>query len=208
MKEDEKKETRKDVLLRIQDNLKSIFMEANAISENIALKVVECLKDLEMLTGSSVKEHSVSKRSKDFANAHKDFCMKMGDKFKERNLSYFIHLSDPLGKNTISFGEMEEDLLIKSITGALIQSRIMFQGVLKELGMPPNCLECMDAVPDRLKHGYNNPYESDQMPERLKHILQRELGGVLIGLGKVKLRPSFDDDKEDEDKPEDKGGNE
>lgn len=204
---DNKELTMKEVLLRIKKNLEKIFMEVNATSEPATTAIIQCLKDLEVATkgGIPMKEESINRGSQWFANKHKEFCMKIGQLFEEKDLHYFIHLSDPSGTNTISYGHMEENLLRKSIAGAMIQSKMMFQGVLKELGMPPNCLECLADVPDNLKTGYSL---GSEMPERIKHILKEKIvdgmsdpdmpeglkrfledkfGGEIIAIGSVKI---------------------
>jgi len=181
---DKKQESAKDVFLRVKKNLETIFAGVNGVSEDLAQVVIDCIRDLDALSNpSSLKNVSVHKRSTDFANKHKEFCLGISQQFEDRNLQHFIHISDPLGGNTISYGHMDEPNIMKSISGAMIMSKFIFQGVLRELGMPENCVECISTDPD-LKEGYELDMSKD-IPQRLKNVLEEKLGGKLVAMGAI-----------------------
>jgi len=201
-KKKEKKETKQQTVDRIKKDLESIFTGVNEVSEELATTLVKCIKDLELLTGGPfIKDEGVAKKSKAFADKHKKFCLDIGKKFDARDLQYFIHISDPMGGNTISYGHMDNDIMMKSISGAMIMSKHIFQGVLKEIGMPEHCIECMTDVPEELK----SEYQPKDIPQRLKYLLEEKFGGELIGVGTFKVpiprKPvNEEEDKENKDK--------
>jgi hypothetical protein len=196
---DEKKETTKDILLRVKTNLETIFKEVNATSEKATMAIIQCLKDLEIATqgGISLKEENIKPSSAKFANKHKEFCMQVGEMFDERDLHYFIHLSDPTGMQTISYGHMEDSNLMKALTGALIQSPMMFQGVMKELGLPKHCIECMENIPDEMTEGYG--FGPGDIPQKLVDMLEKRFGGKMIPIAGMKVSLKSNRDREEED---------
>jgi len=182
-----KKESRKEILLRIKSNLESIFTGVNDVSPDLSVKVMGSIKDLESVTGSVATDHAIHNRSQNFANDHKDFCVEISKKFEEKGLQYFIHIADQLGNNTISYGKMDEPVMIKSIAGAMIMSKMIFQGVVRELGMNENCVECITNVPPEIKEGYSADglFKDGEIPQRLKHMLEEKLGGKLVEMGTI-----------------------
>lgn len=192
--------SRKQILMDIKTRLETIFTGVNEISEDLAHELVRCVRDFELVIGSNVNDEAMAPRSEDFANKHKEFCMEMSQKFENRGLQHFIHVSDSMGDQTISFGKMDENVMMKAISGAMIMSKFIFQGVCREMGMGEHCVECMTNVPDNVKMGYSEFDPSNpKIPQKLKAMLEEKFGGQLVAMGAVKI-PKGDGDNDEGDK--------
>jgi len=202
-----KKKTKKQILLGIGPKLEKIFIGVNNVSPELAAELVACIRDLESVTGPLVKDEAIKKSSQHFADEHKDFCMEISKRFEARGLQHFIHISDQMGSNTISYGIMDDNVMMKSISGAMIMSKFIFQGVLKELGMPEHCIDCMTNAPLEMKEGYE--LKADDMPQRLKHLLEEKFGGTLVGMGTLSIpKDHLKKDEDEDDSHEGKTGSE
>lgn len=181
------REENKKVLREIKEKLGQVFIDINKKSEDSAMLLVECIQQLEDLTRIIVEEKSSGEGSDEFANTHKPLCMKVGGMFDKVGLQYFIHIADPDSRNSISFGHMDDDIMAKSIGGAMIMSDLIFKNVLKDIGMPQNCIDCLPSPKDHeMRRLYRSGVEArvlGNMPEELKRKLEVKLEEVMRSLG-------------------------
>jgi len=172
-----KKEDR-NLIKNVIDRLGSIFIQINKDDEKTALSLVRCIKDLETLN-QFVKENSVSPTSKEFADKHRKFCEEIGAKINKKDLSFLLMLSDNNGKNTITYAHMSDHVLASSISGAMMQSERIFSTVLKRIGMPQKCIECIDPRTNEKENIMLGAAVVGDMPDHLKQMLEKKLKNMM-----------------------------
>ena len=173
-----------ELLDSIITRLGSVFITVNKELEDVALTVVSCIKDLEKMNEvTTINETASTVKSEAFANKHREFCMNIGKQFEEKDLEYLIHIARHDDKSSITFGHMTDKLMIKSISGAMIMSQLIFEGVLKEIGMPPQCIDCVPSPKERQENTTAGVAIFGNMPPEIKKKIESAMTKVLDSLG-------------------------
>ena len=135
----------KSKIAKAVGKLEIAFALANKDNEEVAKLLMQAIM---LLTGAAgiIVEESISKKSENFAEEHREFLEDLGSKITKRGLHHLIFAGDPDGANSIVCGHMREDNLIKTIAGAMMQSKSVLEGVLLKIGVSVETLAILEKA--------------------------------------------------------------
>lgn len=129
-------EVKRKTLSNIKNKLEKVFPIVNNSSEEAAIVLMECIKELEVIVNKNyLSEKRSTERSKVFANQHKDLCEKIANMIASRELDFFVFMMDLNEENHLSFGSMEKAQLGKAIGALMLMSTTIFNSVMEQVGL-------------------------------------------------------------------------
>ncbi|MDX1699505.1 MAG: hypothetical protein R3250_02750 [Melioribacteraceae bacterium] len=146
-----------------------VFTTVNAVSEEAAESVMECIKLIKQLTDFQNVFDRRTEDSMEFAGQHEDFVKEVIAQFEARHLHAFLFVSDNDCDNNIVAGHMPEKGLASNTIQTLLNIPELIQPVLIGIGMPEGCAKQCDDI-----HRAFRQMTGKDFPSRFKDMMKKD----------------------------------
>ncbi len=123
-----------------------VFPSVNAVSEEAANAVMECIKLIKQLTDFQNVFDRRTEDSMEFAGQHEEFVKDVIAQFDARHLHAFLFVSDNECDHNIVAGHMPEKGLASNTIQTLLNIPELIQPVLMGIGLPEGCARNCDEM--------------------------------------------------------------